>query len=300
MKKTFRNIQECIHTFAQFTQNEGKCGNVFFYSNTLYSYGYHFPLAVKVTNEAGQTAIILNGKTYSNSTSKHQNWTRQATSHFTQIVSFGMSTNYKTDSYAHRHNEDYYISRLQWIAKGLSVARNPAKWINEAECLQSQFLTYCSFFGIQPTEQFNTAYHNATNVNEEIKAKVKAENARQLELKKEREAENKKAWSEKVAEWIANEREYFPSFAGNLSWEDTKKFTDILRVRKNGQEVETSKGIIMTMQQAKAIYHQLSTNVLMVGDTVLDAYTVTAINGVVKIGCHTFETDYLLTFGKTL
>ncbi len=289
--KNFRNIQECIHIYAQFTHDSGKCGNVFFEDNTIYSYGYHFPMAQRI-NLGAMPIILVNGRSCSNSTSKHQSWTRSALSHYTQIISFGMSRYDQTTEASHKMNEGYYIRELETIANNLSVARNPAKWINEAERLNSQFMAYVTFFGLTPSKEYQTAFFNATNVNEEIKAMVKAENARQLALKKEREAETKKNIEAKIAEWLSGERLYFPRECSD------RGVNDVLRV--NGQNVETSKGITMTIQEAKAIYSQLLAQTLKAGDRVLNHYTVTSINGTVKIGCHTFDTQYLLTFGKSL
>lgn len=290
--KNFRNIQECIHIYAQFTQESGKCGNVFFEGNTIYSYGYHFPMAQRI-NLGAMPAIIINGRSYSNSTSKHQSWTCYALSHYDQIISFGMDRNGTTTKESHERNEQYYIGELTAIARKLVTARKPATYAQQADSLNGQFMAYVKFFGLTPSKEYQTAFFNATNVNEEIKTMVKAENARQLAIKKEREAETKKTIELKVSEWLSGERLYFPV-------ECLDKTHDVLRLRPNGQEVETSKGVIMTLQEAKAIYHQLSTNALIVGDTVLNHYKVTSINGTVKIGCHTFDTQYLLTFGKSL
>lgn len=284
MKTSFKDIRECIHVFAQFSQDQGKSGNVFFYGNTLYSYGYHFPLANRITNAKGEKAVLLNGRSYSNSTSKHQNWTAQATSHYNQIISFGMDRNSTTN---HEANEQHYIREFDTIANNLSVARRPAGWIEKANTLNDQAFEYFTFFGLIPSQEYQTAYHNATNPSEEIKTMVKAQQAETLRRKKERESEEKKSLELKISEWIAGERDYLPRM-------------EISILRKIGDQVETSQGIKMTIQQARAIYLQLKRQELKAGSSVLDHYTVISVNGVVKIGCHTFDTEYLLTFGKSL
>jgi len=56
-----------------------KCSNVFFSGDVLYSYGHHFWLARALRGKDGAlTGIIMNGDTYSVTTSKHQSWTRHA------------------------------------------------------------------------------------------------------------------------------------------------------------------------------------------------------------------------------
>jgi len=293
MKATFSNIREAIHIYAQFSQDKGKSGNVFFDGDTLYSYGYHFPLAHRAIGYDGGEAILLNGRSYSNSTSKHQNWTRQATSHYRQIVSFGMSRYDKTTTYSHKANESHYINKLETIARNLSTSRKPSKWIEQAQQLNGQLMEYAAFFNAKPSQEYKTAFFNATNVSEEIKAKVRAEQAESLKRKKEKAIEEAKELEVKIQEWITGERHsLYPRPAKDLLR---------LRIMAGGDKVvETSQGIAMTTDEAKAIYQRILAKTLKAGDKVLDHYTVISINGVVKIGCHTFDTEYLLTFGKSL
>ena len=50
-------------------RTRGKASNIFIEGDILYSYGHHFPMAVKIGNEI----VAWNEDRYSNSTSKHQN-----------------------------------------------------------------------------------------------------------------------------------------------------------------------------------------------------------------------------------
>jgi hypothetical protein len=45
MKTVFSNAQDCVHAFAQRQTPQGRSGNVFFYGDKIYSYGYHYLLA---------------------------------------------------------------------------------------------------------------------------------------------------------------------------------------------------------------------------------------------------------------
>ena len=292
MKRKFNTIEDCIHTYAQFSQDQGESGNVFFYGNTLYSYGHHFPLAHRTTNDKGENCILLNGRTYSNSTTRHQHITSSATRHYNKIVSFGMNqdTKYGTSvsTEEHQRNETHYIREFETIARNLATARKPAKYIEQARSLNDQFFVYANFFGLTPSQEYQQAYQQATEVSEELKTKVKAQQAEILKRKKEREAEEAKEYAVKVQEWITGERQ-------SLS---PRPKIDILR--RSGDQVETSQGVKMTIQEAKAIYLQLVRKELKAGDKVLTGYTVSKVNGTVSIGCHTFETEYLLNFGKSL
>lgn len=50
----------------------GKCASVFFESGALYSYGYHYPLLVKIGG-----AWIVNDRGYSSTTGRHISYARQ-------------------------------------------------------------------------------------------------------------------------------------------------------------------------------------------------------------------------------
>lgn len=77
MKTVFSN-QELFHIYASGTQENGRShnGNVFFSGSTLYSYGTHFPLAIRYKDK-----FLLNADSYSVTTSKHQSQTRYALRH---------------------------------------------------------------------------------------------------------------------------------------------------------------------------------------------------------------------------
>ena len=68
MKTVFDNY-DCVHTFAQRTQNEGRTSNnnIFFEGDKIYSYGYHYELGRFLDDKT----ILINDKGYSVSTGKH-------------------------------------------------------------------------------------------------------------------------------------------------------------------------------------------------------------------------------------
>jgi hypothetical protein len=50
----------------------------FIEGHILYSYGQHFPLAVRITDEQGNKYFIVNKNKYSSTTSRHQSTLRRA------------------------------------------------------------------------------------------------------------------------------------------------------------------------------------------------------------------------------
>ena len=76
------NNKEVCNAFAYGT--ETGCGsNIFISNNTIYSYGTHFPMAVRVGE-----VIIMHNEKYSRTTSKHQHYLRMALEHGRYITEY--------------------------------------------------------------------------------------------------------------------------------------------------------------------------------------------------------------------
>jgi hypothetical protein len=54
----------------------GKCSSVFAEGDTVYSYGYHYPLLFPVQKRDGSRVWVVNTSGYSNTTAKHISWAR--------------------------------------------------------------------------------------------------------------------------------------------------------------------------------------------------------------------------------
>lgn len=72
------NAREIIHIWANQSKPAGKCGNVFFEGGTIYSYGYHFPMAHLARLDDGTRVALVNPDRASVTTSKQQGYVRQA------------------------------------------------------------------------------------------------------------------------------------------------------------------------------------------------------------------------------
>lgn len=65
--------------------NDIKTKNVFIEKNAVFSYGYHFPMCLKVFDSNGEVIFILNKDRYSRSTSKHQNYLRAIIGQYNKV-----------------------------------------------------------------------------------------------------------------------------------------------------------------------------------------------------------------------
>lgn len=52
---------------------EGRTENLFIEGDVIYSYGHHFPIAVRLEGSDGGTAFLFNKDGYSNTTARHKN-----------------------------------------------------------------------------------------------------------------------------------------------------------------------------------------------------------------------------------
>ena len=290
MKTVFSNSELC-HVYAQQTQENGQGSSLFFEGPAIYSYGHHFLLGIFLTNDSGKTLLLVNTHHYSSSTAKHQAHLRRAISHLDTLylpwLHNDLAYNIRRfeGSFADkvRHNTaelvKIWIEKLSDIAKKLSKARKPEIHIQTAQCWEAQIQQYFTFIDAPIPENLIQALEIAHPTPEHIEAI------------REREKEEARRKAAKTAEQVRKWLNFETDNSGT-------PHPDILR--SSGDLVETSRGIKMTKAQAINIYHQLRDQELKPGSRILDNYTVTSINGTVKIGCHTFDTSYLLTFGANL
>lgn len=78
------NHREVAHAWAHQTGKHRKGFNMFYEGETIYSYGYHFPIA-RLVEHKGRTIVLFNGASYSHSTSKHKGYVRGAIPHALEV-----------------------------------------------------------------------------------------------------------------------------------------------------------------------------------------------------------------------
>lgn len=277
MKTVFSSTSEVCHIFAQRVQTEGRAGNVFFEGNVIYSYGYHYELARFFQNVNNETAILINDRGYSVSTSKHIGLVRSATSHFTQ---FNFT---EIDGHA-------VLSELESLAKKMIKARKPEIYINQANGLFDSYTDYCNFVG--NGHESHSLILKAHEVFSTGKVKEYFE-SKESELKKiEREkAKREKLQLKKDIKDFMNHKINFVSCKQNNE--------SFVRLSKDGEKVETSKGVKVDAREAKKLYQLIKAGKDIKGYKI-DYYTVISINGVLKIGCHNINVKNMREVGEKL
>lgn len=69
---------QVAHAWAHQTGRHRKGFNIFYEGDTIYSYGYHFPIARHVTTPSGARVVLFTTETHSVSTAKHKTIVRRA------------------------------------------------------------------------------------------------------------------------------------------------------------------------------------------------------------------------------
>jgi hypothetical protein len=280
MKTVFNDLSQIAHIWANKLQNNAKnsSSNFFFSGKTIYSYGHHFAIAKHVENENGVKAILFTEQSYSHTTSKHISIVRQAASHINRIYCY-------SPDYTHQDNFNSWLKKVEIIAANLTKAKKPEIYLNQIAEISTKVNTYSSFFSIAIPEELKIAL-SIQNKDEYFAFTAKKEALKIAEEKKQKRllaAKHKK----ELAKWLK----------GKTNRLYTRDGLDYLRV--NGEKIETSQGIDLSIEYGISVYNKLKQDLLKEGDKVLQ-YEVRKVNGVVSIGCHTFKKSYLLNFGSQL
>ena len=224
MKKVFSSTSEVCHVFAQRSQSEGEAGNVFFYGDKIYSYGYHYLLA-EFHEVNGKAIVLINNRGYSNSTAKHINRIIGATSHYKQ---------YFTESSTLQPVYNSIVIANQKLAK----ARKPLNYINEIvnsyeKLLESPFLT--------DNDKDDPKFKAITQIYENVSQIDIEPYLVELKLKEiARHEANQLKLEEKVR--------YFYNYEVNYIHGLDKV---VIRVSSDKLNVETSKGVKIPINEAK-------------------------------------------------
>jgi hypothetical protein len=257
MKTVFSSNSDCIHAFAQRTQSHGRCGNLFFEHDKIYSYGYHYELARFIDAEN----ILINNKGYSNSTSKHISATMQATRQYNQW--YTMST-----------DPQLVENQLNAFKKSLLKAKKPQKYLASALALIAKYNKYGQKFGFKNQSEnllrligyFGSDF---SDIQDRIKENIQAEKAKKQRLL----IEYKKAfYNFEPFEGLRNQL--------NLDY-------DLIRL--NGENIETSQNVRVSFTEAKNLFKRYLNGENIKGEKI-GYYTITKADpDLIKIGCHNLK-----------
>lgn len=284
--KTVHTKQDVAHLFANRLQSEARNAgrNFYFYNDTIFSYGGHFPMAKHIKNKKGEKALLFTTRTYSKTTAKHLSILRSATNHLNILFCFN-------PNFEPQRNIEEAEREIKNVLTGLEKARKPEKYILEAEQIQTRVKKYADFFGLK-TKSIDKLIESAKGGKyaEMLKKERKAKERR--EEKERKEAQIK--FLETLNKWRAFE-------IGTIYGRPFD--CDFLRFNKETKRIETSQGVEIPEEIGKRAFDWIIKTEICAGDCnykVLD-YEVKELNAnFVRIGCHKIEIEEVKQLAKQL
>ena len=274
MKTVFSNAQDCVHAFAQRQQPQGRSGNVFFYGDKIYSYGYHYLLAEFIDDKT----ILINDSGYSSTTSKHISYvtggTRQYKQFFTTRCEIGL-----------------VYSQVLSLQGKLANARKPENYINRILSLWDSLNEYVKHIKSKNIPK-DTRYKAIKAIVKHLNVDSVQYQQKLADAKKKDEAAKKRKEAKQIKESLTKWYKYeIDSFrVGD---------TDYLRLSQDGSTVETSQYVKVSTDEARTLYKAICNGVDIKGHRISN-YIVNSINGRLKIGCHNIDMDSVHKVGKQL
>jgi hypothetical protein len=296
-KTVYKNVSELAHVWAQQKQTEGKTpyrnssggmfgsGNgfsgrsAFFETDTIYSYGKHFPMAKFHGN-----VVLITSESYSTTTSSHISDVRSAVSH-KDTFTVPNVLNPKCEKNI-QHLVDGIVNEYNSIITGRSGNKyytyHTHKRVTELRLNIQEFNEYCKTFGIK--DSIVISNEDVLLLNECLKVqdarnaeRDAVKQAKRIELDKKLAIEN----AEKIERWKNGEMVNLPYL--NLPY-------DLVRVK--GNTVQTHRGATVPLDEAISLidYIKKYGEKGMFKGKIIGEYTVESLKGdVLTIGCHKFK-----------
>lgn len=257
MRRVFTSSSDVIHLFAEQSQSDARCTNVFFNGNKIYSYGYHYLLGEFIDKDT----IMINDNSPTVTTSKHVRELSYGTRKYRQF--FTTQTDLKLIMYQVDDN-----------VKKLASARKPHLYMKPIIDLWNSLHEYLKYTRtktkVSKTKEYKRFAKIVDTVNNDYTNYLD-------ELVKEEVA---KFYNYDIDSFILGDEDY-------------------LRLSIDLDMVETSQGIKIDKLDAIKLYRLIQLGRDIKGYRI-SYYTVTSINGTLKIGCHNINMESVHRVGKQL
>lgn len=145
---------QIANNFATGINTHKRAYNMFIENNTIYSYGYHYPLATHINNDI----VLINDEGYSNTTSKH-------------ISKVSVETSDKKQYFLTKVQASHFIRETEHDIKKLFKARKPHIWLNRLNNRVKQMSDFISDFNtpVQMLSKKGVEFANASIKNDVLK-----------------------------------------------------------------------------------------------------------------------------------
>lgn len=286
MKKVFGRSAEVAHVWAQQNQEEGRCRNMFFYKDKIYSYGHHFCIARILPSGV----VVMTTRDYSSTTAGHKADVRGAVSHRTMVSCHNPeATAAANKDIALRDIEDA-LKEAETIRKVLPTTRIAGRRV--ALRLAEQFNLYLRAL---PKNERNTSIiltkpllvsaedrQELRDYEDKLRTRRELNYANRSERMKERQAKDALKAAENIVSWRAG------TYHDRLPW----NVPTMLRLSADRSEVQTSHGANIPTSHALRLWPLVKgckdSGQGLQREVRLGHYTLNRIetNGDIVVGCH--------------
>lgn len=277
------------HLWANKHQDDARTpsGNLYFNSQGIFSYGSHFLIAKHVENSAGERAILMTKRNYSNTTNAQINIVKSAARHIKQIL-------VPNPDESQSDNFEKWYTEIRHIADRLANARKPEKYVLQIEYVINEVKAYAGFFSCEVPEYLLAAGEIKDNA--QYTEVLKKETERRKIQEEKEQKERVRMLKIRLKEWRAFKTSYIKIYGSY----------DFLRFNKASNRVETSQRVEIPAEIAKTFYKVVLETIANGGckdcDMMLmERYEVKEINkDFIKVGCHNITIKEIKSFTKKL
>lgn len=231
------NNSQVAHLWANQSRPRAKGSSFYFEGATIYSYGPHFPIA-RIIERKGKKAVLFTTRRYSVTTAKHIGITCRAL----YGLSLPVFTVHDVSGTPRTHEvKEDYAQRIKAECERAARARSTWRMDSSMGCareLAQQANACAEFHGWRWRLK---APEWSAKFRDEMRAKLKAADARKAAETKRREELRRAELAKLVVQWRAG------TIRGLGGYPDT-----LLRV--NGEEIETSRGARIPVSHAARIW----------------------------------------------
>lgn len=297
---------EIAHLWIHQSQDNARnqTNNLYFYGNTIYSYGSHFPIAQIYDKDSH--IVFMTTKTYSNTTSKHINYVQYAINHKQIFNVPNVEVNNIRDKNSHKGNLNHYFDLIEVLVGKHKRAR---KYSYKGEINQNlnELRLYIKLFKLR---NFLTKDEKELVDNEDIihiLCDKKTNNSISfIDIRKRKEknanARERKRQQKRLNDWLGFKLKFKTNkvyLRLNERYERIPLKISECNINNNRHGVQTSHGAWVSLKSAVILWKMIKTKKDVKGHKI-DYYTVTSLNGTLKIGCHEIELEEVKRFGKLL
>jgi hypothetical protein len=305
IKRVFGSADQVLHLWANQTQSDARSRNVFFHGRDVYSYGRHYRLG-RIVEFRGKRVALINGDGYSVTTSKHISWAQSATSHLPTVVLKDFDWSWDVP----RLIREGLTRQMNEIIESIERHFRSRKFYPRTERGESHWMgwkgsTYsdgarvkahnelCDTLGMKSLRlDIGTDFIQDYNAHADL----------MIERKRERDAFNLTPYgierlrieSERRQAALASKssREIEAWKAGTGSRTEAVRSLEPQIIRVNGDQVETSRGAVVSLAEARKFLAIVERGSLKSG-TQVGSYTYlkTVSDGIIQIGCHRISVE---------